>query len=467
MSARLGAVLPKRGGRANGGNPFKGPDRIEIGVDRRQRRNTELGLIVLAVLIIGVAYMLASLGRHTTIPANVVPFLGVLVGLLLAAHVANRRLAPSADSLLLPLAALLNGVGYVVIARLDDQFAAKQAGWTAVGIGAYVATLFFVREVRSLRRLGFTMGLVGAVLLLLPMVRGLGKDVNGARIWIAVGPFTVQPAEFAKIAFALFFAAYLVDRREILRQATFKVGPFHTPDPRHLLPVLIAWGFALVIMVFQKDLGSALLFFLLFMVLLWIATGRPAYPLVGLTMFGAAAYGAWTQFPHVQSRVEGWLDPWQDPLGRCCGQVVQGTFSLAWGGVSGTGLGLGDPSKVSFAETDFIFTAIGEELGLLGATAVLAAFLLIFGSGLRIASTARDPYYKLLAAGLSALMALQAFVIVGGILRVLPLTGVTLPFVSYGGSSLISNYIVIALLVRISDESATVSRRSMPGLGQG
>ena len=265
----------------------------------------------------------------------------------------------------------------------------------------------------------------------------------------------------------MFFAAYLVDRREILRQATFKVGPFHTPDPRHLLPVLIAWGFALVIMVFQKDLGSALLFFLLFMVLLWIATGRPAYPLVGLTMFGAAAYGAWTQFPHVQSRVEGWLDPWQDPLGRCCGQVVQGTFSLAWGGVSGTGLGLGDPSKVSFAETDFIFTAIGEELGLLGATAVLAAFLLIFGSGLRIASTARDPYYKLLAAGLSALMALQAFVIVGGILRVLPLTGVTLPFVSYGGSSLISNYIVIALLVRISDESATVSRRSMPGLGQG
>jgi peptidoglycan glycosyltransferase len=442
-------------------------NRIEIGVDGRQRRNTELGLIVLVVLIISVAYTLASLGRRTAIPANVGPFLGVLVGLLLVAHIANRRLAPSADALLLPLAALLNGVGYVVIARLNDQFAAKQAGWTAVGIGAYVATLLFVREVRSLRRLAFTMGLAGVVLLLLPMVRGLGKDVNGARIWIEVGPFTVQPGEFAKLAFAIFFAAYLVDRREILRQATFKLGPFHTPDPRHLLPVLIAWGFALIIMVFQKDLGSALLFFLLFVVLLWVATGRAAYPLVGLAGFGAAAYGAWTQFPHVQSRVEGWLDPWQDPLGRCCGQVVQGTFSLAWGGVAGTGLGLGNPAKVPYAETDFIFTAVGEELGLLGSTAVLAAFLLIFGSGLRIAATARDPFYKLLAAGLSTLIALQAFVIIGGILRVMPLTGVTLPFVSYGGSSLISNYILIALLVRMSDESATVRRSALSGRASG
>ena len=432
------------------------------GVAGKQRRSTELGLIVLAVMIIAAAYTLASLGRHTTIPANVGPFLGVIIALLVVAHVANRRYAPNADSLLLPLAALLNGIGYVVIARLDDDLASKQAGWTAVGILAYVATLMLVRRVRDLQRMAFTWGLIGVALLMLPMVPKLGKDLNGAKIWIGVGPFTIQPGEFAKIALALFFAAYLVDRREILGQATFKIGRLHTPDPKHLMPVIIAWGFAMMVMVFETDLGSALLFFLLFMVLIWVATERVAYPIVGLLMFAAAAYGAWTQFSHVQNRVTAWVDPWSDVNGRCCYQVVQGTFSLAWGGASGTGLGLGLPGKVPYASTDFIFTAIGEELGLLGATTILAAFLLIVGAGLRIATNARDPFQKLLSAGLSALIALQAFVIIGGVLRVLPLTGVTLPFVSYGGSSLIANYILIALLVRISDESSIVRRRIPP-----
>ena len=419
------------------------------------RRNTELSLILLGALITAGAYALGSLGRLSTLPADIVPFLVVVLGLLLAAHVATRALAPGADGTLLPLAGLLNGLGYVFIARLDEDLAGLQATWTAVGVGAYILTLLVVRRVRDLQRYQWTFALGGIVLLLLPLVPGLGRTINGARIWVSLGPVNFQPGEFAKLALALFFAAYLVERRELLSRLLFRVGPIRLPEPRHLLPVLLAWAVSLVVMVAQKDLGSSLLFFALFVVMLWISTERISYVAMGGLLFSAGAVLAWTQFGHVQDRVDIWLDPWSDAQGAGY-QLVQASFALAWGGLVGTGIGLGDPGRIPAAETDFIFAAIGEELGLLGGTAVLAAFVLLVGVGLRTAvrSDHPEPFEKLLAVGLTTIMAVQAFIIIGGVLRVVPLTGVTLPFVSYGGSSLLANYVLLALLVRISDDSA-------------
>lgn len=417
----------------------------------RRRRTTELGLLILAVLIICGTYALASLGRSASLPADIVPFLGVLVALLVVAHIANRRLAPAADPLFLPLAALLNGIGYVFIARLDGDLAALQASWTAVGIFGYVGTLIVVRDVRILQRYRYTFGLAGVLLLVMPLLPFIGTSIYGSRIWVSLGPIGFQPGELAKICLAIFFAGYLVERRELLGVATFRIGRLNTPDPKHFAPILLAVGFSLIVMVFEKDLGSALLFFVLFIVMLWVATGRASYVAVGMTLFAASAYFAWRVFDHVQTRVTVWLNPWSDPLDKGF-QVIQGAYALAWGGVAGTGPGLGISGRIPADESDFIFAIIGEELGLLGATAVLCAFLLLAGSGLRVARRSADPFGALLAVGLTTLIAFQAFIIVAGVIRLLPLTGVTLPFVSYGGSSLVANYILLALLVRISDQ---------------
>ncbi len=412
-----------------------------------------MGLLVLAVIIILGAYALASLGRNASLPADIWPFLVVLLALLVGAHVANRRLARCADSLLLPIAALLNGIGYVFIARLDKDLAALQASWTAVGIGAYVATLVVIRDVRVLQRYRYTAGLVGVVLLVMPLFPVLGRNINGARIWVSLGPVGFQPGEIAKIAFAIFFAGYLVERRELLGVATFRVGPFNTPDPKHFAPILLAWGISLVVLIFQRDLGSALLFFLLFVIMIWVGTGRVSYLVVGSVLFLIGAFASWKAFGHVRRRVDVWINPWADPHGSGY-QIIQAAYALAWGGTSGVGPGLGIAGRIPYDSTDFIFAVIGEELGLLGTTAVLCAFLLLAGSGLRIARESRDPFPALLAVGLTVLIAFQAFVIMGGVTRLLPLTGVTLPFVSYGGSSLVSNYVLLALLVRISDQTA-------------
>jgi len=430
--------------------PEPSPAVVALGT---RRRTTELGLLVLAVLIILGAYALASLGRNASLPADIWPFLAVLLALLVGAHLANRRLARAADSLLLPIAALLNGIGYVFIARLDQDLAALQASWTAVGIVAYVVTLLAVRDVRLLQRYRYTAGLIGVLLLILPLLPGIGRSINGARIWVSVGPVSFQPGEFAKIAFAVFFAGYLVERRELLSVATFRVGPFNTPDPKHFAPILLAWGASLVVLIFQRDLGSALLFFLLFVVMLWVATGRVSYLLVGMGLFLVGAFVSWLSFEHVQKRVSVWIDPWADPQGSGY-QIIQAAYALAWGGTSGVGPGLGIAGRIPYDETDFIFAIIGEELGLLGTTAILCAFLLLAGTGLRVARESRDPFPSLLAVGLTVLIAFQAFIIMGGVTRLLPLTGVTLPFVSYGGSSLVANYVLLALLVRISDQTA-------------
>jgi cell division protein FtsW (lipid II flippase) len=418
------------------------------------RRNTELGLIVLGAVITASLYTLASLGRTASVPVNIIPFLLIVLALLGASHLAVRRLAPSADGVLLPIAGLLNGIGYVMIARLDQRLAGLQATWTLIGVAAFIGTLVVVRRVRDLERYRYTFMLVGVGLLVLPLVPSVGRNINGARIWVSLGPLNFQPGEFAKIALAIFFASYLVEKREVLGIAARRVGPLALPEIRHFGPVLLAWAASLLVMVAEKDLGSSLLFFALFITMLWVATERASYLAVGLVMFSAGAFLSWRAFAHVQERVDIWIHPFADASGKGY-QVVQATFALAWGGIAGTGLGLGNPGRIPAASTDFIFAAIGEELGLLGSAAVVIAFLLMVGAGLRIALRADSPFETLLATGLTTILGVQAFIIMGGVIRLVPLTGITLPFVSYGGSSLVANYILLALLLRISSGDAT------------
>jgi peptidoglycan glycosyltransferase len=424
------------------------------------RRNTELGLLVLVVIITGGAYVLASLGTDATIPADLVPFLLILLVMLLGSNLVTRRFTPEADPMLLPLAGLLNGLGYVMITRLNEKFASQQAGWTVIGLLAFALTLVVVRRARDLTRYKYTAMLVGLVLLALPLLPKFGQEINGSRIWVSFGRFNFQPGEFAKIALAIFFAGYLVDKRELLAMSTRRLGPVMLPEPKHLGPIILAWAASLVVLIYQKDLGSSLLFFALFVVMLWVATERASYLAVGVALFAAGAYGCWRAISRVQERVAIWLNPWQDPYGDGY-QIVQAAFAMASGGTGGTGLGSSGNIDFPAKETDFIFAFIAQELGLFGATAVIIAFVLIVGAGLRIAVRATNTFDKLLATGLSTLIGLQAFIIMAGVTRLLPLTGVTLPFVSYGGSSLLSNYILIALLLRISDET---ERSAAPSL---
>jgi len=415
-------------------------------------RRLELSLLVLGTVITVIAYGLLNAGETADIRAEIAIFFAIILVLLIGAHVVIRYTAPNADGLLLPLAALLNGLGYVVIARLDDGLAASQSAWTFIGIGAFAVTLLVVRDLRWVANYRYTLAVFGVGLLMLPLIPGLGVNINGARIWLRVGPFSIQPGEFAKIVLAAFLAGYLVEKRELLAISNHRLGPLNIPDLRHFGPLLLAWGVALMVMILQRDLGSSLLFFTLFIVMIYVATARTAYVVTGLLLFTAGSFISWQLFSHVQTRVDIWFDPFADPKGAGF-QIVEAWFALADGGITGTGLGSGLPNKIPFAPTDMIFAAIGEELGLLGATAVLAAFMFFVSSGFRVASSTTVVFEKLLAVGLTALLGFQAFIIIGGVLRVLPLTGVTLPYVSYGGSSLISNYIVLALLVRISDST--------------
>jgi cell division protein FtsW (lipid II flippase) len=416
---------------------------------RPRRRNTELGLLVVVVLVVLTAYVLGSLGLDSEVPANILPFLGAMVVLLVATNVVTRLFARDADPTLVPLAALLNGLGYVVIARINPDLAALQALWTLIGVGLFAVVLVVVRNSRQLSAYRWTIGLLGLLLIALPFTP-LGVTVGGARIWVRLGSVTFQPGELAKLALAIFFAAYLVEKRELLAMGSWGVGRLRVPDPKHLGPVMVAWGVSLLVMMYQTDLGSSLLFFTLFLVMLWVATSRVSYLVVGGLLFAAGAFFAWGTFSHVQTRVRVWLDPWVDVTGEGY-QIAQAFFAMADGGIAGTGLGLSGAIAIPVAETDFIFAVIAQELGLVGATAVLVAFMLLVGSGLRTAVQADNPFDKLLATGLSVLLGVQAFIIIAGVTRVLPLTGITLPFVSYGGSSLVGSWLLIGLLVRISD----------------
>jgi cell division protein FtsW (lipid II flippase) len=347
---------------------------------------------------------------------------------------------------------VLNGIGFVAISRLDRDLARIQAGWIAVGVAAFVLTLVFVRKVRVLERYKYTFLLLGIGALLIPLVPGIGQEINGARLWVRLGPLNFQPGEIAKVLLVIYFAAYLVEKRELLSQGSRRIGRVTLPDPKHLGPLLLAWGVSILVMVMQKDLGSSLLFFTVFAAMLYIATERASYLLVAFVLFVGGAVISYQLFAHVQDRVTAWIDPWS--ISQTKGfQIVQSMFALGSGGFAGTGLGLGSPGKIPNASTDFIFSAIGEELGLIGTVAICILFLLFVGSGFRIAIQSERSFSKLFAAGLTTIVGVQTFVIVGGVTRVIPLTGVTLPFVSYGGSSLVANFVIVALLLRISDET--------------
>ena len=431
-------------------------------------RSSERQLLVLAVLIVFGAYLLLGLSQAPRIAAGTFVFGGALAILAAVAHASVRRFAPDADALLLPAAFLVNGVGLVIVRRIDfargTDLAVAQTTWTVVGVGLFALTLLTVTDHRRLTRFSYTFGLATIALLLLPLLPVIGREVGGARLWIRVGPLNFQPGEIAKLTLVVFLAGYLEQKRALLSVATQRVGPLLLPPPRHLAPVVAAAGTALGILVFQRDLGSSLLLLGVFVVLLYTATGRLAYPAIGLSVFAGGAGIAYLMFGHVRTRFNIWLDPWADVTGEGF-QIAQSLFALGTGGLTGAGLGLGRPHNIPAAATDAIFAVLGEELGLLGGAAILLTFLLIVAKGFKTALTATDEVGTLLATGLTTILALQTFLIIGGITRLIPLTGIALPFLSYGGSALVGNYILLALLVRISDDargSAYATRRDSP-----
>ncbi|SDB88427.1 cell elongation-specific peptidoglycan biosynthesis regulator RodA [Sanguibacter gelidistatuariae] len=433
----------------------------------RSGRASELGLLVLALTLGVGAYALVGLGMEGSLPGNFYVLTFGMAALGFGLHFVVRWRAPYADPVLVPIAVGLNGLGLAMIYRLDlasqqlkgddPGLATRQLGWTALGIIAAGIVVWVLRDHRTLRRYTYTAMIVGLVLVLLPLVPGLGKQINGARIWVGLGPFSLQPAEFAKIAFAVFFAGYLVTNRDTLTLAGRKVLGLQLPRVRDLGPIIVVWIASIAVLVLERDLGTSLLFFGLFVAMLYIATERISWVVIGLTLFAAGAVAAATSFAHVQGRFNAWLNAFDPEVFNArfggSGQLVRGMFGMANGGLMGTGWGEGRPDLVPYAFSDFIFASLGEELGLTGIIALLVMYLVLVERGMRIAIGTRDGFGKLLAGGLAFVVAWQCFVVVGGVTRVIPLTGLTLPFLAYGGSSLLANWIIVALLLRISDNA--------------
>lgn len=424
----------------------------------RRGRNVELVLLVIAVAIVILAFVNVEVAANGALPANLwTQGLGLFL-IALVFHIVLRWRASYADPLLLPIATLLNGLGLVMLHRIDiakgkafaDGLALRQLTWSALAVGTAILVLILLRDHRLLRRYTYLAGLAAVILLLMPLLPGIGTEVYGARIWIKIGAFTFQPGEVAKIALAIFFAGYLVTARDALSVSGKKVLGLILPRGKDLGPILVAWVLSLGILVFQRDLGSSLLFFGLFVAMLYVATERVSWIAIGLVLLGAGSYFAYGVFSHLQARVQLWLDPFAAGQSD---QVAKGLMGLAAGGMVGTGLGRGRPTETYVVESDFIFTAFGEELGLIGLFAMLLLYALLVERGLRAAIGVRDGFGKLLATGLSFSIALQCFVVIGGLTRVIPLTGLTTPFLSAGGSSLLANWVIIALLLRISDQA--------------
>jgi cell division protein FtsW (lipid II flippase) len=433
----------------------------------RRRRGAELFLLVLALAVGVGAYAAVGLGVEGEVPTGLLTYGGWLAGLVVLAHVVVRFVAPYADPVLLPVVAALNGLGLAIIHRLDlsldTTYARQQLTWMTLGVLLFVVTLVVLRDHRVLQRFTYTSGLAAIVLLLLPLVPGLGTEINGAQIWINVGPFSFQPGEVAKLLLVVTFAGYLVLHRDALALAGRRVLFVDLPRGRDLGPILLMWLVSLGILVFQTDLGSSLLFFGLFLIMLYVATERPGWLIVGGGLFLGGALLAYRFEPHVRVRVDTWLHPfdfYDDADGAKSYQLVESMFGMGWGGLLGRGLGLGMPQRIPRAESDFIMGALGEELGLTGVIAVIVLYGLIVERALRASLICRDGFGKLMAVGLGSVVALQVFVVIGGVTRLIPLTGLTTPFLSYGGSSLVANWVLIALLLRISDHA----RRPAPML---
>jgi cell division protein FtsW (lipid II flippase) len=431
----------------------------------RTRRGVELVLLIMAVGVAVGAYINIGITVQNKVPAST-GYYAVGIGVLaLVAHLTLRFRAPYADPVLLPCAVLLNGLGVAMIHRIDlgnaaldrangreiDPAAApQQITWTAVGVLLFLAVLLIVRDHRRLQALTYTSGLAGLVLLILPLIPGVGVEIHGARIWVSFLGLSFQPGEVAKLCLVVFFAGYLVVKRDVLTLAGHRFIGLDLPRARDLGPILLAWVFSLGVLVFEKDLGTSLLFFGLFLVLLYVATERAGWLLIGGLLFAAGGWFAYGTFAHVRVRAQTWLDPFGQELGF---QLVQGLYGQAWGGVLGRGLGQGRPEITPFANSDFIMSSFGEELGLTGMIAILLVYTLIVERGLRTALGCRDIFGKLVAAGLAMSFAIQVFVVVGGVTRLIPLTGLTTPFMSLGGTSLVANWAIIAMLLRISDQA--------------
>jgi cell division protein FtsW (lipid II flippase) len=431
------------------------------------RRRTELGLLIYAVMTISLLDVIASFAEGSPSPAHLWPFLAVFIVLGLAAHLGNRWLVPNASPVLLPLVFLLNGVGYIVIARWYPGNAQVQEGWTALGVVIYLVTLVFVRRSKDLERYRYVLLLLGGILLVAPLLPGFGREINGARLWVGAGPFVVQPIEGGKLLLCIYFASYFASNKEMLSIPTARLGNRLFVDPRPLMPILLAWLVSMLIIGAENDVAFALLLFTLFTGLLWITTGRIGYLIFGLGLFAGGFLLASRFIMQVHERVLIWFNAGHYAAGYGY-QLVQSWYSLAAGGIGGTGLDRGVSGEYlhGYIISDLIFVGIGEELGLVGTLALVVAFGLIVGSGLRAAQTARSDFAKLLAAGLTLLVGFQAFFVMAGILRILPFTGITLPFIGYGGSSLLANYALIAVLMRISDEGSPSALEDQSGIRQ-
>ncbi|MBN1192226.1 MAG: FtsW/RodA/SpoVE family cell cycle protein [Coriobacteriia bacterium] len=427
----------------------------------RNRRHTELLLLLAATPAVLLMFALVHGAQGGTLSWSDIAVPTGLFACFLGAHVGTRFLARGADPSLLPIAFVLSGIGLATVTRLDSALGTSQVMWTFGGVVALVVTLAVVPSLERLARYKYTIALAGISLLVLPAL--VGVEVNGAKLWLRFAGLSFQPAELAKILIVVFLAAYLAEKREVLSVATTRKLGVWLPPAKHLGPLLFMWVISLVILVAEKDLGSSLLFFGVFLVMLYAATGRPGYVAVGLGLFAVGAAGAYMAFGHVQQRVSIWLDPFADVAGRGY-QLAQSLFALAAGRLIGVGIGNGLPGRIPFVETDFIFTAVAEELGLLGGAALIIAYLVFCLRGLATASRARSDVAALAATGLVATFGLQAFVIIGGVTRLIPLTGITLPFVSYGGSSMLSNFILLGLLLRAGD-AGTGSRTEIAVAG--
>ncbi len=413
------------------------------------RRNTELGLLIAAAIPVILLYAMYLLNAKVALSFS---SLAVPIGLFAAfgvAHFATRRFAPEADPAILPLVFLLSGIGIAFVTRLAPTLAIGQVTWLFLSVAAMIAVLVLVPSIEALAQYKFTMGIVGVALLLLPML--IGTSRGGSKLWIVLGPLSFQPGELAKILIVLFLAAYLAENREMLSASAIKAGPLDLPRPRMLAPMMLMWGMSLLVVVFERDLGSALLFFTFFVIMLYVCTGRVGYVLVSILLLAVGGVFCYHFFGHVQTRVQIWLNPFKDPSGKGL-QIVQSLYSLADGGLVGSGIGKGLPKLIPVVESDFIFSAIGEEMGLLGASAVLICYMLLAVRGLATAARAKSDISAFTAVGLTAAIAVQAFLIVGGVTKLLPLTGVTLPFMSQGGSSLLASFIIVGLLLKAGDE---------------
>ncbi|MBC9958044.1 FtsW/RodA/SpoVE family cell cycle protein [Yimella sp. cx-51] len=424
------------------------------------RRGTELVLLIFAIAVVLLAYANVGLAVDGALPVDIIPMGIGFIAIAVTFHLVLRWKAAYADPTLLPIATLLNGLGLVMIRRLDlnssatngllEGSALRQLIWSAVAVGAAITLLFVLPDHRRLRRYTFTFALAGIILLMMPLLPVIGRNINGNRIWIGLGPFSFQPSELAKIAVTIFFASYLVQTRDALSLVGKRVLGLPLPRARDLGPIIGAWLASLAVLVFESDLGTSLLFFGVFVAMIYIATERRSWIIIGLTMFLVGCYTAYLLFAHFRVRVTLWLDPFTQGLSD---QVAKGLMGMASGGLTGTGLGQGHPEITYFANSDYIIASFGEELGLVGLMAILLLYGLFVERGLRTALAARDGFGKLLASGLAFSMALQCFVVIGGVTRVIPLTGLTTPFLAAGGSSLLANWIIVALLLRISDQA--------------